>query len=174
MSIFDPEDDRIPQHQIGVDLERDWQEDGTCFDRGSDVATMFFSNLKSQQAEALLYCAECPVKSLCYAYSLIYGERGIWGGTTDKERDERRPFVVDDVLRMWPRLYMRWLSTAPVVVYECSEAPEAGSAPSPVADRTRLAIIERALEAEGKSARNVVDAEKFFFRPDVTNWSDDA
>jgi hypothetical protein len=33
------------------------------------------------------YCETgCPVVGECYAYALVHGERGWWGGTSEKER----------------------------------------------------------------------------------------
>ena len=32
------------------------------------------------------HCQNCPVRSDCFQYGLLYDETGIWGGTTDTER----------------------------------------------------------------------------------------
>ena len=34
------------------------------------------------------YCTGCPVMGLCSTYAIVHGERGIWGGTSDKDRAE--------------------------------------------------------------------------------------
>lgn len=34
------------------------------------------------------YCTDCPVMSLCSTYAIVHNERGIWGGTSDKDRAE--------------------------------------------------------------------------------------
>jgi len=36
---------------------------------------------------ALALCGVCPVRARCLAYAVDAGEQGIWGGTTDTDRD---------------------------------------------------------------------------------------
>lgn len=101
--------DTIPQLQIKLQLERDWMEDGVCHQCAPDIRELFFGFGRGEDFQAACaLCNICPVKSLCYAYAMIYGERGVWGGTNQSERDERRPHVVEDVVELWPRLYRKW------------------------------------------------------------------
>lgn len=43
-----------------------------------------------QVAEAKAVCAQCPVQMACRQWALEQGEHGIWGGTTESERDHDR------------------------------------------------------------------------------------
>ena len=43
-----------------------------------------------QVAEAKAVCAGCPVRAGCLQWTLEHGEHGIWGGTTESERDNTR------------------------------------------------------------------------------------
>jgi WhiB family transcriptional regulator, redox-sensing transcriptional regulator len=70
----------------GVSL---WQEEAAC--RGSNNDT-FFSDEKAAKG----ICAGCPVMVECLEAALVYNYSGVWGGTTDKER-QRIPHV--DILR---------------------------------------------------------------------------
>ena len=40
------------------------------------------------------FCRGCPVKYLCLDFALMHDMQGVWGGTTDKQRDER--FCIDE------------------------------------------------------------------------------
>lgn len=35
------------------------------------------------------YCDSCPVKAICREFSVLHDAEGIWGGTTDTQRDRR-------------------------------------------------------------------------------------
>ncbi len=39
---------------------------------------------------ALAVCATCPVADECRAYAVANAEVGVWGATTDRDRQERR------------------------------------------------------------------------------------
>ena len=59
----------------------------------------FFFILPGQKSKrAKQFCAECPVKRECLEFALIYNEKGIWGGTTEEER-ERYPWYIIKALR---------------------------------------------------------------------------
>ena len=45
------------------------------------------------------FCQKCPVKYPCLDFALLHDMQGVWGGTTEKQREER--FCVDE------RWYMR-------------------------------------------------------------------
>lgn len=76
-----------------------WQDFGACTELYAAAKTrsqfisldrIFFGKTgrPKLQAAALDWCAECPVKSLCFEYSIVYNERqGVWGGFTVKQRD---------------------------------------------------------------------------------------
>ena len=76
-----------------------WQDFGACtalYDAANtrsqyvSLDRIFFGKTgrPKLQAAALEWCADCPVKSLCFEYSVVYDERqGVWGGFTVKQRD---------------------------------------------------------------------------------------
>jgi WhiB family transcriptional regulator, redox-sensing transcriptional regulator len=41
-------------------------------------------------AAAKKICSECPLKLKCLEYALNNGEIGVWGGTTEHQRDDLR------------------------------------------------------------------------------------
>lgn len=41
-------------------------------------------------AEALLYCDRCPVRTECLDWALAHDEQGIWGGTTAYQRGQMK------------------------------------------------------------------------------------
>lgn len=55
-------------------------------DRGRRLRTLG----DMQRAQALAYCARCPVRDACLDYALRFDELGIWGGTTYRERRRLR------------------------------------------------------------------------------------
>jgi WhiB family redox-sensing transcriptional regulator len=62
----------------------EWGREGLCA-AGTPLAALFRDPSKVKQAKK--ECFNCPVKFECWQYALIYDERGLWGGTTDNERD---------------------------------------------------------------------------------------
>lgn len=40
--------------------------------------------------KALLVCASCPVREMCREYARTWEDEGVWGGTTEEDREERR------------------------------------------------------------------------------------
>ena len=85
----------------GTPLGRRWQPDdasalpvwpeAAC--RGVDTAVFFRDDGEStlswrrRSAWAKALCAVCPVRSPCLAWALERGELGVWGGTTENERE---------------------------------------------------------------------------------------
>jgi WhiB family transcriptional regulator, redox-sensing transcriptional regulator len=59
---------------------QEWRVEAVCHSQAN--SEIFKSNPK----RAKRICNSCPVASECFQYALIYGEWGIWGGTTFKER----------------------------------------------------------------------------------------
>lgn len=69
---------------------------GACTAPGVDPAWFFpdpFDAATARKAKAV--CAECPVISDCLAFAVANDERGIWGGTEDRDRRglQARPLV---------------------------------------------------------------------------------
>ena len=71
-----------------------WQEYGSC--RGMDVGHFFYasnergSKRRRREEQAKEVCAGCPVIDLCREHALNSEAYGIWGGTTEAEREELR------------------------------------------------------------------------------------
>ena len=40
----------------------------------------------------------CPIRALCLAYAIAYGEQGVWGGLTESQRDRLGPQVRAQVI----------------------------------------------------------------------------
>lgn len=65
-----------------------WQARAAC--RTSDPELFFpiaAEHPHQQTTAAKAVCRSCPVTDQCLGYALSHGERGIWGGTTERERD---------------------------------------------------------------------------------------
>jgi len=45
-------------------------------------------SVHTQQAKAI--CRQCPIQQECLAFALRNGESGVWGGTSELERDRMR------------------------------------------------------------------------------------
>lgn len=68
-----------------------WFADAVC--RGGDPAVieLFFPTRGVNVRKAIALCADCPVITECRSYALARPElSGVWGGTTDTERDRLR------------------------------------------------------------------------------------
>lgn len=74
-----------------------WQANGAC--RGADPE-LFFPPTEEEAAVAKSYCATCPVRVTCLAFSIERNERfGVWGGLTEKERARLTPAAREQILR---------------------------------------------------------------------------
>lgn len=76
--------------QIHIATERDlvWQEQALCAQTGSEF---FFPEPGSSVREAKLICHACDMRAACLAYAIANDERfGVWGGLSEKEREEMR------------------------------------------------------------------------------------
>lgn len=65
-----------------------WQEQSLCQNLDAFTAdNLFFltSGKKSKQAQN--FCDPCPVRQECIIVATLNDEKGVWGGTTDKDRD---------------------------------------------------------------------------------------
>jgi hypothetical protein len=75
-----------------VNIDRPaWMADGAC--TGLDPATrnrLFFPPSGGLPPESKLYCNGCPVKALCLEQAVVNGERGVWAGTSERERMRMR------------------------------------------------------------------------------------
>lgn len=51
---------------------------------------IFFDGNRDNVATAKSYCGICPVVLQCFTYALANSEQGVWGGTTESERNRVR------------------------------------------------------------------------------------
>lgn len=74
----------------------DWSR-AAC--RGTDVVWFFdelwldepgTTAMRAAIQECRDICYDCPIRAACLRYAIAAGEWGFWGGTTHKERLERR------------------------------------------------------------------------------------
>ena len=85
-------------------IQPGWQNRAAC--AGQEDPDLYFPAPRApreQLAPMLTVCAGCPVRRSCLAGGLLGCEYGIWGGTTEAERDEalgrlRHGARVDEVL----------------------------------------------------------------------------
>jgi WhiB family redox-sensing transcriptional regulator len=68
-------------------LDDTWMSRAAC--RGKD-RNIFFPGAGRQHAEALAICHGCPVRVECLEYALVTDSSGVWGGTSERERDRIR------------------------------------------------------------------------------------
>lgn len=66
-----------------------WQLQAAC---RHTPTLLFFPERKypHNTTAAKAVCRGCPVDRECLRYALDYGERGVWGGTSDEERKRMR------------------------------------------------------------------------------------
>lgn len=64
-----------------------WMEAALCAQTDPEL---FFPELGGSTREAKSICAQCPVLARCRAYALEHQERGVWGGTSDRDRARLR------------------------------------------------------------------------------------
>jgi len=70
-------------------IESGWQAQGAC--AGAADPDAWFparSVARRDLAEPLAVCESCPVRRSCLAAGLLGHEAGVWGGTTEDERDD--------------------------------------------------------------------------------------
>ena len=51
---------------------------------------LFFSLDPKDERKAKNICADCPVKEPCLEFAMRHDERGVWGGTNDRQRNRLR------------------------------------------------------------------------------------
>ena len=77
----------------------EWGKRAICKGKTYD----FFPEQPSKRLKK--YCTEqqCPVIAQCSTYALAHGEHGIWGGTTESDRDETPGFIKWEVRLLFYR-----------------------------------------------------------------------
>lgn len=62
----------------------------TCQDPTPAAASAFSGTIGADPGPALALCAACPFVDECRDWALTHDVYGVWGGTTDADRDEIR------------------------------------------------------------------------------------
>jgi WhiB family redox-sensing transcriptional regulator len=85
----------LPALQIVVDVaELAWQDWALCSDVDPELWFPARDTPNSNDAAAKRICAACPVRDECLQYALtvpLEEDFGIWGGTTEAERQAMQP-----------------------------------------------------------------------------------
>jgi WhiB family redox-sensing transcriptional regulator len=68
-------------------VSTDWLSEAAC--KGMDADT-FFPGQGGDTSYPKSVCAICPVSDPCKDHAVIHEPRGVWGGTTDRERRKVR------------------------------------------------------------------------------------
>ena len=64
-----------------------WVQQRAC---SVEVLPLFFSLDLGEEKKAKRICQFCPVKEPCLEFALKHDEKGVWGGTSDRERNRIR------------------------------------------------------------------------------------
>lgn len=75
---------------MSCETKADWALQGACNHADPElffpVGNGYHALAQVEQAKA--YCAACPVRAECLSFALSSGvEHGVWGGTTEEERE---------------------------------------------------------------------------------------
>lgn len=74
--------------ELGLALNPpDWHRQAAC--RGEDTAT-FFPGKGARLDRVRAICAGCPVRRECAEQAVVGHEAGVWGGTTERDRQHVR------------------------------------------------------------------------------------
>jgi WhiB family transcriptional regulator, redox-sensing transcriptional regulator len=79
----------------------EWCKESIC--KGESDKTFFTGVGQNPTRAREKLCNSCPVAQDCLDYAIIYEERGVWGGTTEKERKRLRylrPSLIAEAKRL--------------------------------------------------------------------------
>lgn len=64
-----------------------WVTDAVC--RGSQAEPGWYPDRATFDADPIVmkYCNQCPVRRKCLEWALTVSEQGVWGGTTEPQRE---------------------------------------------------------------------------------------
>lgn len=88
----------------------DWRDDAACSGMDGEIwfPVVHTPGWEDQLARAKKICAACPVRQECLEYALDTGQRaGVWGGLSEKEREELRPLPQSQIERCWEN--QKWI-----------------------------------------------------------------
>jgi hypothetical protein len=80
-----------------VESINSWSARAKC--RNSPNDNIFFPTSPAGVAKGRKFCESCPVRELCKAYALVHSLPGIWGGTSEQQREKTNP-VLKNLLRV--------------------------------------------------------------------------
>ena len=80
-----------------VESINSWSARAKC--RNSPNDSIFFPTDAAGAAKGRRFCSNCPVRELCEAYALVHSLPGIWGGTSETQREKTSP-LLKQVLRL--------------------------------------------------------------------------
>lgn len=83
---------------MGLESIKTWVKRAKCRDNST---IDFFSANNHEIWEVKRYCTDCPVLDLCNTYAVAHEERGIWGGTSYKQRRRLATIVVETIRQMY-------------------------------------------------------------------------
>lgn len=79
-----------------VESINSWSARAKCRNMPNDA--IFFPTDAAGVTQGRRFCQSCPVKELCKAYALVHSLSGIWGGTSETEREKTNP-ALKSILR---------------------------------------------------------------------------
>lgn len=121
-------------------LGRKWIRDGKCVLENVN-RDWFFSALLEEDTAS--YCEGCSVINLCFAYAVIGGEQGVWGGTTESQRSLLSLAQRLTIRQSYAKMYSDYLGDAA----EPSERVVIGPPAMPYIPEWRENTILRGIEA---------------------------
>lgn len=69
---------------------RGWVSEARCVKADPELFYPISKNDPEAARTIESYCSRCPVEGDCLGYALARGEQGIWGGTTEEQRQAIR------------------------------------------------------------------------------------
>lgn len=76
-------------------MDLSWMSEGNC--AGTPADDVFFperENKRTSNRAREAYCEGCPVREPCLKYSVVTDQKGVWGGTTERQRHSLPDVVV--------------------------------------------------------------------------------
>lgn len=74
----------------------EWMNDAAC--AGAEL-DKFFPAKGAGNRQARAICADCPVINDCLDYAIVYRMTGIWGGTTQSQRNRLYSREIQEIVR---------------------------------------------------------------------------
>ena len=75
-----------------------WMLEGACVNEDTRECE-FFPTKGQSSTSARIVCSNCPVRTECLDYALVFDMEGIWGGLTQKERNRMYSREIREMVR---------------------------------------------------------------------------